>query len=106
MRAEPGKVRTQAAESFFIIPQRTELELLAAPTPVTLPTIMWVELIGIPRKLADRITQEALISAAKPCIVFSLVIENPTVLMILTPPEAVPRPMVRAHAKITHKGTL
>ena len=47
---------------------------------------------------------EAEASAAKPWIGVIFVIEKAMVLMILNPPEAVPRPMTMAQARMTHSG--
>ena len=102
--ADPGTVKSQVTAILLPSPHCTWLAPLAVPTPLTLPTIICEELIGMPKKLAVKITIEALISAAKPCDGEMRVILNPTVRIILKPPEAVPTPMVTAHAKITQRG--
>ena len=104
MAADPGNVIAIADRIFAGTAQSTALEDFDAPTPVILPAIMCVELIGIPRRLAERMTREAEVSAAKPCRGSILVMEKAIVRMMRSPPEAVPSPIARAQAKITHKG--
>ena len=104
MTPAPGRVSTQAATRVLGTFQLTAPRDLADPTPVMLPAIICVELIGIPKKLAQRMTSDAVASAANPWMGSIFVIENPMVWMMRKPPDAVPRPIVRAQAKITHRG--
>ena len=69
-----------------------------------LPAIICVELIGIPKKLAPKMIAEAESSAVNPCAGSSLVREKAIVLIIRKPPEAVPSPIITAHAMMTQRG--
>lgn len=64
--AAPGSVNTQAMTSFLGIFHRTAFLPFAVPTPVMPPAITCVELTGIPKKLAMRITKDEEASATNP----------------------------------------
>ncbi len=63
---DPGIVKNQAQPSFLAVFHCTKWPPRAAPTPVIPPTMIWVELSGMPKKLATKITSDALDSAANP----------------------------------------
>ena len=64
--AAKGSVKTQVKTSLRAVFHSTPGFSFAKPTPVILPTIICVELMGIPKKLANKMIKEELLSAANP----------------------------------------
>jgi hypothetical protein len=60
---------------------------------------------GNPKCEAVKITPAVAVSAANPCTGLRSIIFVPSVLIIRTPPAAVPSPIAAALAKITQVGT-
>src|SRR5262245_16248655 len=98
-------VSIQATSMFLATPQRTAETRLDAPTPMMHDEITCVVLTGAFSQVAVRMTMEAEVSAAKPLIGRSLMILCPIVFMMRQPPDAVPRAIASAHAKITNQWT-
>ncbi|MNP39559.1 hypothetical protein D3C76_1331410 [compost metagenome] len=77
---------------------------MAEPTPRIADVIACVELTGKCSSVAEKITDAAEISAAKPLIGSILKIFVPIVLIIFQPPMEVPSAIAVAAAILTHKG--
>jgi len=100
-----GMVKIQV----WIIPratiQRTDLNLLLAPTPKMVELMTWVVLKGKPNLEAISMIVAAEVSAAKPWTGVNCTNFVPIVWIILQPPEAVPAAMALALKIITQRGT-
>src|SRR5690606_12703914 len=76
------------------------LRRLAVPTPMIAVEMLCVVDTGMPSDDAARITEAALVSAAKPWIGCSLTSLWPRVLMIRQPPAAVPAAITMAQVNL------
>src|SRR5687768_10152193 len=93
-------VRIQAQIIFSTTVHLIELKRLATPTPMIAEEMLWVVDTGMPRLEASRITEAALVSAAKPWMGCNLTSLWPSVLMIRQPPAAVPAAMTSAQVSL------
>ena len=83
----------------------TALRLRAAPTPMMAVVLVWVVETGRPPKVATaRLTQVDRL-AAKPWNASIFTMSTPTLLMMRSPPAAVPKPMDRAQNTMSHTGS-
>lgn len=104
-RPQMGKVKIQASTIFPAISHCTPRALFAAATPIIDVVMVCVVLRGIPNSEADKMTIEALVSAANPCHGLISTIRIPTFLTIFQPPMDVPIPMVMEQSRIIQSGT-
>src|SRR5690606_7634447 len=95
-----GMVRIQAQIILWTTPHLIAFRRLAVPTPMIADEMLWVVETGMPRCDAARITEAALVSAAKPWIGCSLTSLWPRVLMIRQPPAAVPAAITTAQVTL------
>src|SRR5690606_23407841 len=93
-------VRIQAQIILWTTPHLIAFRRLAVPTPMIADEMLWVVETGMPRCEAARITEAALVSAAKPWIGCSLTSLWPRVLMIRQPPAAVPAAITTAQVTL------
>src|SRR5690606_37829615 len=91
-----GIVRIQAQIIFSTTVHLMAFSRLAVPTPMIADEMLCVVDTGIPSDDAARITEAALVSAAKPWIGCSLTSLWPSVLMMRQPPAAVPAAITSA----------
>src|SRR5690606_12571246 len=99
-----GMVRIHAHTILFTTPHLMALKRLAVPTPMIAEEMLWVVETGMPSAEAPRITEAALVSAAKPWIGCSLTSLWPRVLMMRQPPAAVPAAITRAHVILIQRS--
>ena len=99
-----GIVKTHAHKIFVVTPQRTADTRCDAPTPMMADEMTCVVDNGAPNVAATMMVVAAESSAAKPWMGFKSMILLPMVLMILTPPAAVPSAIAVAHASTTQSG--
>lgn len=81
-----GIVITQATNILPASPHFTAVSLWVEPTPIILPAIVWVVLMGIPNTDANMIDKPAEVSAENPEIGLSFVTLCPIVSMTFHPP--------------------
>lgn len=101
---QAGIVTIQAMTIFPTILHLTACAWNVEPTPIIAVEITWVVLRGIPKCEAVKIKPAAEVSAANPCMGFSLIILCPIVFIIFQPPFIVPAAIVIAQAMITNRG--
>src|SRR5690625_4297312 len=99
-----GMVRIHAHTILFTTPHLMALNRLAVPTPMIAEEMLWVVETGIPRADAPRITDAALVSAAKPWIGCNFTSLWPSVLMMRQPPAAVPAAITSAQVILIHRS--
>src|SRR5690625_2979622 len=99
-----GMVRIHAHTILFTTPHLMALNRLAVPTPMIAEEMLWVVETGIPRADAPRITDAALVSAAKPWIGCNFTSLWPSVLMTRQPPAAVPAAITSAQVILIHRS--
>src|SRR5207342_2142780 len=93
-------VRIHAQIIFSTTVHLIELKRLAVLTPMIAAEMLWVVDTGMPSDEASRITEAALVSAAKPWIGCSFTSLWPSVLMMRQPPAAVPDAITSAQATL------
>ena len=67
--------------------------------------LVWVVDTGRPPKVAAMRLAKVERLAAKPWKASSFTMSTPTLLMMRSPPAAVPKPMLRAHSTMSHSGS-
>jgi len=90
-----GIVIIQAMNIFPASPHFTAVNLWIEPTPIMLPAIVCVVLIGIPKTDARMMERPADVSAENPEMGLSLVTLCPIVSITFHPPRYVPTAIVR-----------
>src|SRR4026207_911571 len=93
MKPAAGRGIIHAITMLPATPQRTADTLLAAPTPVIAPVMVWVVDTGTPNEGARRSGAAPAVSAQKPWTGFKRVILEPIVRTMRQPPTSVPKPM-------------
>src|SRR5690554_1810689 len=104
MPPDIGMVRIHAQTILLTTPHLMALNRLAVPTPMIAEEMLWVVETGMPSADAPRITDAALVSAAKPWIGCSLTSLWPRVLMMRQPPAAVPAAITSAQVTLIHRS--
>src|SRR5690606_37530116 len=99
-----GMVRIQAPIIFSTTVHLMALRRLAVPTPMIADEMLCVVDTGMPSDEAARITEAALVSAAKPWMGCSLTSLCPRVLMIRQPPAAVPAAITSAQVILIQRS--
>src|SRR3712207_1554102 len=104
MKAEQGRVRTQA--STIRCPQihRTDRTPRVVPTPRMEPVMAWVVDMGMPHLVAAIMVVAAADSAQNPPTGASRVMPVPIVFTIRHPPNIVPRAMAKWHERMIHRA--